>query len=125
MNLLLDTHVLLWWLADDSSLQSAARDAIRDESNIVHVSAATAWEISIKKALGKLDAPDDLANALEVNNFRSLEITVAHATKAGALPRHHDDPFDRLHIAQAQTEQLTLVTHDAKFRAYEISVIWT
>lgn len=125
MNLLLDTHVLLWWLADDSSLQSAARDAIRDESNIVHVSAATAWEISIKKALGKLDAPDDLANALEVNNFRSLEITVAHATKAGALPRHHDDPFDRLLIAQAQTEQLTLVTHDAKFRAYEISVIWT
>ena len=125
MNLLLDTHVLLWWLADDSSLQSAARDAIRDESNIVHVSAATAWEISIKKALGKLDAPDDLANALEVNNFRSLEITVAHATKAGALPRHHDDPFDRLRIAQAQTEQLTLVTHDAKFRAYEISVIWT
>jgi PIN domain nuclease of toxin-antitoxin system len=125
VNLLLDTHVLLWWLADDSSLQSAARDAIRDESNIVHVSAATAWEISIKKALGKLDAPDDLANALEVNNFRSLEITVAHATKAGALPRHHDDPFDRLLIAQAQTEQLTLVTHDAKFRAYEISVIWT
>ena len=104
MNLFLDTHVLLWWLADDSSLQSAARDAIRDESNIVHVSAATAWEISIKKALGKLDAPDDLANALEVNNFRSLEITVAHATKAGALPRHHDDPFDRLLIAQAQTE---------------------
>jgi PIN domain nuclease of toxin-antitoxin system len=125
VNLLLDTHVLLWWLADDSSLQSAARDAIRDESNIVHVSAATAWKISIKKALGKLDAPDDLANALEVNNFRSLEITVAHATKAGALPRHHDDPFDRLLIAQAQTEQLTLVTHDAKFRAYEISVIWT
>ncbi|HKZ80278.1 MAG TPA: type II toxin-antitoxin system VapC family toxin [Pyrinomonadaceae bacterium] len=84
----------------------------------------TAWEISIKKALGKLDAPDDLANALEVNNFRSLEITVAHATKAGALPRHHDGPFERLLIAQAQTEQLT-VTHDAKFRAYEISVIWT
>ena len=125
MNLLLDTHVLLWWLADDALLQPAARDAIRDQANVVYVSAATAWEISIKKALGKLDSPDDLANTLELNNFHPLEITVAHAAMAGALPRHHDDPFDRMLIAQAQAGQLTLVTHDGWFRAYGVAVIWT
>lgn len=120
MNLLLDTHVLLWWLSDDSVLQTNAREAIRGESNIVHVSAATAWEISIKKALGKLDSPEDLSKALQVNNFRHLEITIDHATRAGALPRHHDDPFDRMLIAQAQVEQLTIVTHDSWFRAYDV-----
>ena len=125
MNLLLDTHVLLWWLADDSSLRAGARDAIHEASNTVYVSAATAWEISIKRAAGKLDAPDDLATALDVNQFQPLAITIAHATRAGELPRHHDDPFDRMLIAQAQAEQLTLVTHDALFRSYEVPVIWS
>ena len=125
MNLLLDTHVLLWWLADDATLKIAARDSIRDPSNIIFVSAASAWEISIKKTPGKLDAPDDLPVAIAANQFQPLSITVLHGVSAGQLPRHHDDPFDRMLIAQAQTEQLTLVTHDSLFRPYVVDVLWT
>ena len=125
MNLLLDTHALLWWLSDAPALKAEARQAIGEASNIIYVSAASAWEISIKKALGKLDAPNDLHAALLANRFEPLLITIGHATSAGQLPRHHDDPFDRMLIAQAQAEQLTLVTHDTMFRRYGIPVIWT
>ena len=125
MSLLLDTHALLWWLADDAALKTEAREAIRDASSIIYVSAASAWEISIKKALGKLDAPDDLHATLVANHFQPLPITILHATSTGQLPRHHDDPFDRMLIAQAQAEQLTLVTHDTMFRPYGIPIIWT
>ena len=125
MNLLLDTHTLLWWLADDAALKADAREAIGDASNMIYVSAASAWEISIKKALGKLDAPDDLHAALVANHFQPLPITIQHGTSAGRLPRHHDDPFDRMLIAQAQAEQLTLITHDTMFRSYGIPIIWT
>ena len=125
MNLLLDTHALLWWLSDAPALKAEARQAIGEASNIIYVSAASAWEISIKKALGKLDAPNDLHAALLANHFEALPITIGHATGAGQLPRHHDDPFDRMLIAQAQAEQLTLVTHDTMFRPYGILVIWT
>ena len=125
MNLLLDTHVLLWWLADDAGLEHETRSAIEDASNIIHVSAASAWEISIKKALGKLDAPDDLQAALIASQFQPLPISILHATRDGQLPRHHDDPFDRMLIAQAQAEQLTLVTHDTMFRSYEVPIVWT
>ena len=125
MNLLLDTHALLWWLSDDPALKAEARHAIGQASNIIYVSAASAWEISIKKALGKLDAPNDLHAALLANHFEALPITIGHATGAGQLPRHHDDPFDRMLIAQAQAEHLTLVTHDTIFRPYGILVIWT
>ena len=125
MSLLLDTHALLWWLSDDPALKAEARQAIGQASNTIYVSAASAWEISIKKALGKLDAPNDLHGALLANHFEALPITTGHATSAGQLPRHHDDPFDRMLIAQAQAEQLTLVTHDTIFRPYGIPVIWT
>ena len=125
MSLLLDTHALLWWLADDPALKSEAREAMGDASSIIYVSAASVWEISIKKALGKLDAPDDLHAALAANHFQPLPITIVHANSAGQLPRHHDDPFDRMLIAQTIAEQLTLVTHDAKFRPYGIPIIWT
>ncbi len=125
MSLLLDTHALLWWLSDDPALKAEARQAIGQASNTIYVSAASAWEISIKKALGKLDAPNDLHAALLANDFEALPITLIHATSAGQLPRHHDDPFDRMLIAQARAEQLTLVTHDTIFRAYGIPVIWT
>jgi PIN domain nuclease of toxin-antitoxin system len=125
MSLLLDTHALLWWLSDDPALKAAAREAIHDASAVIYVSAATAWEISIKKALGKLDAPDDLQAALTANHFQPLPIAVAHAISAGRLPRHHDDPFDRMLIAQAQAEQLTVVTHDSLFRSYGIPILWT
>jgi PIN domain nuclease of toxin-antitoxin system len=89
------------------------------------VSAASAWELSIKTALGKLAAPDDLQAALAANQFHPLPITILHGISAGKLPRHHDDPFDRMLIAQAQAENLTLVTHDAQFQAYGVGIIWT
>lgn len=123
MKLLLDTHVLLWWLADDALLQPSARDLVIKGDTEVWVSAATAWEISIKQALGKLSLPGDLAEALAVNRFRPLAISVEHALRAGALPRHHDDPFDRMLIAQAQVEGLTLVTHDERIPRYEVSLL--
>lgn len=124
MTLLLDTHALLWWLADDPALPQVARTAIRTGGTLVLVSAATAWEISIKQALGKLEAPDDLEAALVASRFQPLPITVADALAAGRLPRHHDDPFDRMLIAQAQYAQLTIVTHDPKFRLYDVDVLW-
>ena len=123
MRLLLDTHVLLWWLADDPTLAPPAAKAIADGSATVWVSAATAWEIAIKQALGKLTLPGDLAEALTHNRFQSLSISTAHALKAGALPRHHDDPFDRMLIAQAQLEGLTLVTRDERIAPYGIKLM--
>jgi PIN domain nuclease of toxin-antitoxin system len=125
MTLLLDTHALLWWLADDPALTLGARTAIRAAGHLVFVSAATAWEISIKQALGKLEALDDLEAALVANRFQPLPITVAHALAAGRLPRHHEDPFDRMLIAQAQAVQLTVITHDAKFQPYGVPILWT
>jgi len=101
VSLLLDTHALLWWLSDDPALKAEARQAIGQASNTIYVSAASAWEISIKKALGKLDAPNDLHGALLANHFEALPITTGHATSAGQLPRHHDDPFDRRYMATA------------------------
>ena len=100
MRLLVDTHVLLWWLADDPSLGDEARESISASDSSVFVSAASAWEIAIKQALGKLDAPSDLGRQIELNRFVPLPITVHHAYAAGALPRHHDDPFDRVMVAQ-------------------------
>jgi len=125
VTLLLDTHALLWWLADDPALTPPARTAIRTAETLVFVSAATAWEISIKQALGKLEAPNDLVAALVANRFQPLTITVAHALAAGRLPRHHDDPFDRMLIAQAQHAQLTIVTHDPKCHLYDVAILWT
>lgn len=124
MRLLLDTHALLWWLDDNKALSAQAQGAIRDGRNVVFVSAATAWEVSIKQALGKLQAPDDLEDALVANRFRPLPITINHAIAAGRLPRHHDDPFDRMLVAQARAEQLTLVTHDPQIRLYDVPVLW-
>jgi PIN domain nuclease of toxin-antitoxin system len=120
--LLLDTHALLWWLADDE-LAPQARDKIADPGNSVAVSAASAWEISIKKALGKLSAPDDIVEQIRANDFSSLPIDMNHALAAGHLPRHHEDPFDRMLIAQAQIERLTIVTRDKRFTDYDVAVM--
>jgi PIN domain nuclease of toxin-antitoxin system len=122
VRLLLDTHALLWWLADEE-LAPSARAEIADPGNLVAVSAASAWEISIKKALGKLAAPDDLAQQIEVNEFVPLPIAIAHALAAGQLPRHHADPFDRMLIAQAQIERLTVVSRDKRFDDYDVAVL--
>jgi PIN domain nuclease of toxin-antitoxin system len=123
LRLLLDTHVLLWWIANDPSLRQGVREAIADERATVAVSAVSAWEIAIKKALGKLDAPDDLESQLAHHRFMPLSVNVAHAMAAGALPRHHEDPFDRMIVAQAQIEGFTIVTRDRRMSLYQIHTI--
>ena len=123
MNLLLDTHALLWWLADDAGLSHEARASIGDPQHTVYVSAGTAWEISIKRALGKLDAPSDLGAAVSASGFQELPISIAHALAAGQLPNNHSDPFDRMLVAQAKLENLTLVTRDDRIASYQISTI--
>lgn len=121
MTLLLDTHVVLWWLADAAALGATAREAIARSE--VLVSAASAWEIAIKRALGKLHAPAELAEALAANGFLALPVTVDHALGAGALPRHHGDPFDRMLVAQARAENLTIVTADPRLSSYEVPLL--
>lgn len=123
MTFLLDTHVVLWWLDDPALLSSAAQAAIKDRTNDVLVSAAVAWEIGIKQALGKLTAPADFETAIQVSGFQSLPITVAHALAAGRLPGHHRDPFDRMLVAQTLQQAGTLVTRDPHLAAYGIPII--
>lgn len=124
MNLLLDTHVLLWALDNNPTLSPVARTAIVDGHNVVFVSAATAWEITIKKALGKLQAPSgDYLEELKRHRFTPLDITTEHALAVERLPMHHADPFDRILVAQAQIERLTLVTRDSRILAYSIQTI--
>lgn len=120
MRLLLDTSTLLWWLDDDARLGPEARATIADPNNEVFVSSASAWEIAVKRASGKLEAPFDVARALELNHFIVLSIGVEHAVAAGELPLHHKDPFDRMLVAQARLESLTLLTHDAEISRYEV-----
>jgi len=122
VNLLLDTHVLLWWLSGSKRLHSAGREAIANSAR-AYVSAATAWEIAIKIALGKLEFRGEMAEQLAINNLLPLAVTVPHALVAGALPMHHSDPFDRMLIAQAKIESLTLMTHDARLRDYDVPVL--
>ena len=120
MRLLLDTHTFLWWLADVVKLPDTTRTAIADPENDVFVSAVTGWEIAVKKAKGKLTAPENLSAMIEEKGFRHLHLTFHHAEQAGRLPMRHRDPFDRFLIAQAQAEGLTLVTRDSQIRRYGI-----
>ena len=121
MRLLLDTQAFLWWVGDDPRLGPSARSLISDPGNDVFVSSATAWEISIKHAKGKLPYVDTPA-VIEKSEFEPLAIDVEHAVTAGALPPHHRDPFDRVLIAQAQHEALVVVTADSAFAAYGVGV---
>lgn len=122
LSLLLDTHVLLWWLAASSRLSPAARRVI-GASSAVYVSAATAWEIAIKTSIGKLDFRGNLEEQMLQNSFLPLAISIPHAVAAAALPHHHRDPFDRMLIAQARLESLTLLTSDDRLEAYGASVL--
>lgn len=123
MNLLLDTHALLWALADVEELHPVARDAIEDTGNEVFASAASVWEMAIKSSLGKLDMPDDLSDQLTWAGIRSLPVVVRHAHAVKDLPMHHRDPFDRLLVSQARLEGLTLVTRDATITQYQIDTL--
>ena len=124
MNLLLDSHAFLWWLAEDPKLGARARTAVADPSSTVYISAATVWELAIKAALGKLDLGGaDLVEEIEANSFIELPMAARHALAAATLPRHHDDPFDRMLIAQARVEGLTLVTRDPAFGAYGVAIL--
>jgi PIN domain nuclease of toxin-antitoxin system len=123
VRLLLDTHALLWWLADDARLAEVARKAIADPTNDAFVSAASAWEIAIKVRLGKVTMPDDLAEQLAANSFTALPVQVPHALAVRRLPDHHRDPFDRLLVAQAQIERLTVVTADETIPRYDVAVL--
>jgi PIN domain nuclease of toxin-antitoxin system len=126
VKLLLDTHAFLWWLMDDSKLKESARNALADSAATVYVSAASIWEIAIKTKLGKLDLEDiDPVEEIAANDFVELPMRARHAHAAGSLPRHHDDPFDRMLIAQAQVEDMVLVSHDSKFEAYEVKLLST
>lgn len=121
--LLLDTHALLWWLADDPALGAVARQLIGEPRNQVLVSAASIWEISIKRSKGLLEVPDDLEALVEDEGFTKLPISLFHAQQAGALLEIHRDPFDRMLIAQTQAEGLELVTADGIIPQYGVKVV--
>lgn len=121
MNLLVDTCTLVWW-ANGDKLSSAVSQAIEDPDNRVWVSAATIWEIGIKISLGKLTVQGDLDTVVD-GDFEHLPITFAHARRAARLPRHHRDPFDRMLVAQAQAEDLTLASRDRRIRRYDVAVL--
>ena len=122
MRLLLDTHVLLWWLADDRKLAKPARDIIANPDNDVHVSSASVWEAAIKAALGRLEIElDDLGDTIVQSGFRPLAVGFLHAVTAGRLPPVHRDPFDRMLVAQASIEELRVVSHDRVFERYGLS----
>ncbi len=121
--LLLDTHVLIWWLNGDNQLGATAKQEIGDEKNEVFVSAASTWEMSIKKQLGKLLAPEDIEQKVELAGFSKLSVSLFHGEQAGSLPLHHKDPFDRMLIAQAQSEGLVIVTKDEHFPDYGIRLM--
>ncbi|QIM15654.1 type II toxin-antitoxin system VapC family toxin [Leucobacter insecticola] len=120
MRLLLDTHVLLWWLADSPRLLPKHREIISDGANDVLVSSVSVAEISIQASLGKLDAPSNTVEAIEQSGFRLLPLEASHAEELRSLPWHHRDPFDRMLIAQARVEQLTLITRDHEFAQYDV-----
>lgn len=122
MRLLLDTHVFLWWRAA-REMRAEAMDAIRSADD-VFVSAASAWEVSIKAATGKIRLTASFADGVAQSGFVPLPINLVHAAVAGELPPHHRDPFDRMLVAQARVERLTLVSHDRRLEPYGAAIIW-
>ena len=126
--LLLDTHAFLWWVDDAPELSGAARHAIADVKNECFLSVASCWEMAIKASLGKLSLAKNVerfvTEQLAANDFALMSIDLRHAAKVEKLPYHHRDPFDRLLIAQAMTEKLTIVSADGAFRDYGVKVLW-
>lgn len=128
MRLLLDTHTLIWWLTENSSLSVSARELIGSRNSQVLVSTVSAWEIATKVRLGRLDVAADLARDfggyLAQERFESLSISTEHGIRAGSLPGSHKDPFDRMLVAQAQIESLVIVSNDPLLDGYGVSRAW-
>ncbi len=128
MKVLLDTYTFLWWITDNSNLSENSRNIIKNPENVIFFSAASAWEISIKAGLGRLDlkeSPDKLIpDELSKNTFSILPIKLRHALKVYSLPNFHKDPFDRLLIAQSIIEEMPILSKDDKIKEYSIKIIW-
>ena len=123
MNILLDTHVLIWALENNPTLSDLSRNSIINGSNQVFVSSVSVWEIGIKRNLGKLDTPDNLLEEIQEHRFTPLHVNLEHAQLAGTLPNIHKDPFDRMLVAQAIIEKLTLVTRDELIPKYDVRTL--
>ncbi len=128
MKILLDTHAFLWWITDDAQLSDTAREIMRDGINTLFLSAASTWEIAVKARLGRLKIPDQperfISDQMFQNTIQSLPIQISHTLQVYHLPPHHQDPFDRLLIAQAKLEKLTLLSADRRMRKYDVEVVW-
>ena len=128
MKALLDTHTFLWWNLDDPQLSIKVRNFISDSRNIIYLSAASAWEIAIKSAKGRLSLPESpdlyVANRMRRHHFLALPIEISHALRVFELPQIHADPFDRLLIAQSQMQGLPILSVDSEIARYEVETIW-
>jgi len=125
VRILLDTHIFVWWLANDRKFPKAADALIRDPDNEIHVSAASIWEIAIKEGSGQIQVdPSLLVASIADSGFRELPVTVRHAIETGKLPQHHRDPFDRLLVAQSRAEPLYLLTNDRQLSAYGDTILF-
>ena len=125
MRLLLDTHAFLWWTTDSKALKQDAKSAIIDPANQIFLSTISIWELGLKKALRRLILPEEIEEELALRRIEVLPITAAHAVRAPRLPLIHSDPFDRMLIAQAQIEKLTIVTRDREFADYDVAILKT
>ncbi len=123
MAYLLDTHSLLWALGKPDALSDSARTAIGDANNVIHVSTASLWECAIKASIGKLELPEDFFDAVTAAGFEELQIRISHLKVYGVLPMHHRDPFDRMLVAQATAESLTLISRDPKIAEYGVNIL--
>jgi PIN domain nuclease of toxin-antitoxin system len=123
MRVLIDTHVLLWWLTNDAKLSTRGAQVRRRKETVAFVSAASLWELRIKQGLGKVALPDSFADELRAEHFEILSIHPEHAHAAAKLPQHHRDPFDRMLVAQATLETLTVMTHDQRLAKYDVTCL--
>lgn len=122
--MLLDTHAALWWLADDDRIGEEVIRHLTDDTNQVLISAIVVWEVAIKRSLGKLDAPEDLAPTLLGAGAQPLPVTLEHAAAVEKLPWRHRDPFDRMLVAQALTEDAAIVSRDEPLAEYGVAIVW-
>jgi PIN domain nuclease of toxin-antitoxin system len=128
MRALLDTHAFLWWIGNDPRLSTRAREIIADDGNEIVLSAVSAWEIAIKASLGRFAIRGDIAAFVHSNvtasGFEVLPLLIEHALRVASLPDHHRDPFDRALVAQAQVEDLALLTTDRAISRYSVRILW-